>query len=86
MSVVDRLDLGAGYEISRVIRGGWQLAGGHGDKGSCGGSWASASKRPQAPCQRIWAAGDDQARCVNHALSLRSFAPAGEIGDQGLAP
>ncbi len=27
---VERLTLRAGYEISRVIRGGWQLAGGHG--------------------------------------------------------
>src|SRR5688572_1909786 len=27
---VERLSLRPGYEISRVIRGGWQLAGGHG--------------------------------------------------------
>ena len=27
---VERFSLRPGYEISRVIRGGWQLAGGHG--------------------------------------------------------
>ena len=30
MSAPERLRLPGGYEISRVIRGGWQLAGGHG--------------------------------------------------------
>ncbi|MGX1500159.1 aryl-alcohol dehydrogenase-like predicted oxidoreductase [Labrenzia sp. MBR-25] len=30
MSVAKRIELAPGYEISRVIRGGWQLAGGHG--------------------------------------------------------
>ncbi len=30
MSKVERTALRPGYEISRVIRGGWQLAGGHG--------------------------------------------------------
>ncbi len=28
---MQRITLAPGYEISRVIRGGWQLAGGHGD-------------------------------------------------------
>ena len=28
---MERATLATGYEISRVIRGGWQLAGGHGD-------------------------------------------------------
>ncbi len=28
---VERSVLAPGYEISRLIRGGWQLAGGHGD-------------------------------------------------------
>src|SRR6185312_5191518 len=27
---MERLALAPGYEISRIIRGGWQLAGGHG--------------------------------------------------------
>ena len=27
---VERIDLAPGYAISRMIRGGWQLAGGHG--------------------------------------------------------
>ena len=27
---MERIELAPGYEISRVIRGGWQLAGGHG--------------------------------------------------------
>jgi len=31
MSAPERLRLAPGYEISRVIRGGWQLAGGHGE-------------------------------------------------------
>ena len=30
MTVVERAELRPGYEISRLIRGGWQLAGGHG--------------------------------------------------------
>jgi aryl-alcohol dehydrogenase-like predicted oxidoreductase len=30
LTLSDRLELHPGYEISRVIRGGWQLAGGHG--------------------------------------------------------
>ena len=30
MSAVESFALAPGYEISRVIRGGWQLAGGHG--------------------------------------------------------
>ncbi|HEX6093221.1 MAG TPA: aldo/keto reductase, partial [Dongiaceae bacterium] len=30
MGKVERTALRPGYEISRVIRGGWQLAGGHG--------------------------------------------------------
>jgi aryl-alcohol dehydrogenase-like predicted oxidoreductase len=30
LTLSDRLELRPGYEISRVIRGGWQLAGGHG--------------------------------------------------------
>ena len=30
MTVVERAELSPGYEISRLIRGGWQLAGGHG--------------------------------------------------------
>jgi aryl-alcohol dehydrogenase-like predicted oxidoreductase len=30
VTVVERAELSPGYEISRVIRGGWQLAGGHG--------------------------------------------------------
>ncbi len=28
---VERIELAPGYEISRMIRGGWQLSGGHGD-------------------------------------------------------
>src|ERR1700749_3084721 len=28
---MQRIAIAPGYEISRVIRGGWQLAGGHGD-------------------------------------------------------
>ena len=28
--MIERIELAPGYEISRVIRGGWQLAGGHG--------------------------------------------------------
>ena len=27
---VERFDLAPGYAISRLLRGGWQLAGGHG--------------------------------------------------------
>jgi aryl-alcohol dehydrogenase-like predicted oxidoreductase len=27
--VIERFDLGAGYRISRIIKGGWQLSGGH---------------------------------------------------------
>ncbi len=30
MIEVQRYDLAPGYTISRVIKGGWQLAGGHG--------------------------------------------------------
>ena len=30
MTDVARIELRPGYEITRVIRGGWQLAGGHG--------------------------------------------------------
>jgi len=30
--VIDRFDLGAGYLISRVIKGGWQLSAGHGKR------------------------------------------------------
>ena len=29
-AVVETFELAPGYAISRVIRGGWQLAGGHG--------------------------------------------------------
>jgi hypothetical protein len=29
--LVERREILPGYTISRVIRGGWQLAGGHGD-------------------------------------------------------
>lgn len=29
--VIERFDLGAGYRISRVIKGGWQLSAGHGE-------------------------------------------------------
>jgi hypothetical protein len=29
-AVVETYELAPGYSISRVIRGGWQLAGGHG--------------------------------------------------------
>ncbi|MGL4240688.1 MAG: aldo/keto reductase, partial [Beijerinckiaceae bacterium] len=28
---VERMELAPGYSISRLLRGGWQLAGGHGD-------------------------------------------------------
>ncbi len=28
---VERIELAPGYAISRMIRGGWQLSGGHGD-------------------------------------------------------
>ena len=30
MSPVETFELRPGYEITRIIRGGWQLAGGHG--------------------------------------------------------
>ena len=30
MTVVPRVELAPGYTISRLIKGGWQLAGGHG--------------------------------------------------------
>ena len=30
MSTVETIELRPGYNISRVIRGGWQLSGGHG--------------------------------------------------------
>ncbi|HEY7114622.1 MAG TPA: aldo/keto reductase [Thermoanaerobaculia bacterium] len=30
MSAIPRIELAAGYSISRVLKGGWQLAGGHG--------------------------------------------------------
>ena len=30
MTAVEMRELAPGYSISRVIRGGWQLAGGHG--------------------------------------------------------
>ena len=30
--MIERFELGAGYEISRIVKGGWQLSEGHGDK------------------------------------------------------